>query len=177
MLRRVHAASCAQCYSGTTTTAVTYISAAMKNRNVVTDDVNCYKENGVRNRIIFVVECYLFLLCICTFRKTVAKNTSSCWTACNYTCQFDVLCLGTTQNRDCPESGSYYFTSSNTVRNPVLRLWEFKGKIFLLRTMKEYWGSNGIAVLILNIGTRWSWVVKITPRPLYLREITLMLTE
>jgi hypothetical protein len=36
-------------------------------------------------------------------------------------------------------------------------------------TMKTYWGSEGIAPSILNLNTRWRWVVSFTPRPLYLR--------
>jgi hypothetical protein len=32
--------------------------------------------------------------------------------------------------------------------------------------MKAYWGSGGIAPRILDLGTRWSWVVSFTPRPL-----------
>jgi hypothetical protein len=31
--------------------------------------------------------------------------------------------------------------------------------------MKTYWGSGGIAPLILDLGTRWRWVVSFTPRP------------
>ena len=34
------------------------------------------------------------------------------------------------------------------------------------------YGSRGIAPLILNLGTRWVWVVIITSRPLYLPERT-----
>jgi hypothetical protein len=33
--------------------------------------------------------------------------------------------------------------------------------------MKAYWGSGGIAPRILDLGTRWSWVVSFTPRSLY----------
>jgi hypothetical protein len=33
--------------------------------------------------------------------------------------------------------------------------------------MKAYWGSGGIAARILDLGTRWRWVVSFTPRPLY----------
>jgi hypothetical protein len=33
--------------------------------------------------------------------------------------------------------------------------------------MKTYWGSGGIAPRILDLGTRWRWVVSFTPRPLY----------
>jgi hypothetical protein len=33
--------------------------------------------------------------------------------------------------------------------------------------MKTYWGSGGIAPLILDLGTKWMWVVSFTPRPLY----------
>jgi hypothetical protein len=33
--------------------------------------------------------------------------------------------------------------------------------------MKAYWGSGVIAPRILDLGTRWRWVVSFTPRPLY----------
>jgi hypothetical protein len=33
--------------------------------------------------------------------------------------------------------------------------------------MKTYWESGGTAPHILNLGTRWRWVVSFTPRPLY----------
>jgi hypothetical protein len=36
--------------------------------------------------------------------------------------------------------------------------------------MKTYWGSGGIAPLIIDPGTRWRWVVGFTPRPLYPQE-------
>jgi hypothetical protein len=35
--------------------------------------------------------------------------------------------------------------------------------------MKPYWGSEGIALLILDLGTRWGLVVSFTPRPFYLQ--------
>jgi hypothetical protein len=35
--------------------------------------------------------------------------------------------------------------------------------------MKTYWGSGGIAPRILDLGTRWRWVVSFTPQPLYPR--------
>ena len=38
-------------------------------------------------------------------------------------------------------------------------------------------GSRGIASLILNLGTRWRCVVSATSRPLYSREISLVLSE
>ena len=31
-------------------------------------------------------------------------------------------------------------------------------------------GSRSTALLILNLGTRWGWVVNATPQPLYLQE-------
>jgi hypothetical protein len=37
------------------------------------------------------------------------------------------------------------------------------------RTMKTYWGSGCKAPRILDLGTRWRWVVSCTPRPLYLQ--------
>jgi hypothetical protein len=33
--------------------------------------------------------------------------------------------------------------------------------------MKQYWGSGGIALHILDLGTRWRWVFSLTSRPLY----------
>jgi hypothetical protein len=33
--------------------------------------------------------------------------------------------------------------------------------------MKTYWGSGGIAPRILDLGTKWRWVVSFMPRPLY----------
>jgi hypothetical protein len=34
-------------------------------------------------------------------------------------------------------------------------------------TMEEYWGSGGMAERILDLGTKWRWVVSFTPWPLY----------
>jgi hypothetical protein len=36
--------------------------------------------------------------------------------------------------------------------------------------MKVYWESGGTASLILNLGTRWRWVVSSTPPLLYAQE-------
>jgi len=35
------------------------------------------------------------------------------------------------------------------------------------RDMKTYWGSGSIVPCILNLGTRWRWVVSFTSQPLY----------
>jgi hypothetical protein len=32
--------------------------------------------------------------------------------------------------------------------------------------MKAYWGSGGVAPRIINLNTRWKWMVSFTPRPL-----------
>jgi hypothetical protein len=32
-----------------------------------------------------------------------------------------------------------------------------------VNAMKEYWGSEGIAPLVINLDTRWKWVVSFTP--------------
>jgi hypothetical protein len=32
---------------------------------------------------------------------------------------------------------------------------------------EDAWGSGGIALRILNVGTRWGWEVNFTPQPLY----------
>jgi hypothetical protein len=46
--------------------------------------------------------------------------------------------------------------------------WEVKLKLPLClnkyHAMKTYWGSGNIATCILNVGTRWRWVVNFTPR-------------
>jgi hypothetical protein len=51
---------------------------------------------------------------------------------------------------------------------------EVKVKLTLCLTkhhaMKTYWGSGSIAPRILDLGTRWRWVVSFTTRPLYHRE-------
>jgi hypothetical protein len=36
--------------------------------------------------------------------------------------------------------------------------------------MEAYWGSGCIAPRILDLNTRWRWVVSFMPRPLYLRD-------
>jgi hypothetical protein len=47
-----------------------------------------------------------------------------------------------------------------------------KGKVFAVQIMNAYRGSTGIAPLILNLGTRWKWVVNFTPQPFYPKERT-----
>jgi hypothetical protein len=48
-----------------------------------------------------------------------------------------------------------------------------KGKVvpvfFLIEhnAMRLYWGSGHIALCILDLGTRWRWVVSFTPQLLY----------
>jgi hypothetical protein len=44
--------------------------------------------------------------------------------------------------------------------------WQISN-IVSVHAMEVCTGSRGIAVLILNLGTRWRWVVNVTPRPLY----------
>jgi hypothetical protein len=45
--------------------------------------------------------------------------------------------------------------------------------VFKYHTMKTYWGNGGITPRILNLGTRWRWVVSFTLRPLYPRSKSL----
>jgi hypothetical protein len=52
-----------------------------------------------------------------------------------------------------------------------------KGKAVPVHAVKAYRGTRGIAPLILNLGTRWRWVVNFTPRPLYPRKINPVRTE
>jgi len=42
-----------------------------------------------------------------------------------------------------------------------------KGAVDPLQGMKAYWESRDITPLILNISTRWKWVVNVTPQLLY----------
>jgi hypothetical protein len=48
----------------------------------------------------------------------------------------------------------------------------YKRKVVPVYAVKAYRGSGGVAPPILNLGTRWRWVVNSTPRPLCLRERT-----
>lgn len=40
---------------------------------------------------------------------------------------------------------------------------EVSGVDVAVNAMKEYWGSEGIAPLVINLDTRWKWVVSFTP--------------
>jgi hypothetical protein len=42
-----------------------------------------------------------------------------------------------------------------------------KSLCFKHNAMKTNWGSGDLAPRILDLGTRWRWVVSFTPRPLY----------
>jgi len=50
-----------------------------------------------------------------------------------------------------------------------------KSENFPVHAMKAH-GSRRTALIILNFGTRWRWVVNITPRPLYPRQKPLQFT-
>jgi hypothetical protein len=58
----------------------------------------------------------------------------------------------------------------------IQNTWKVKVKVKLSlcltkhHTMKAYWGSGRIGPHILNLGTRWRWMVSFTPWPLYHRE-------
>ena len=43
-------------------------------------------------------------------------------------------------------------------------------KFAVEEAMKSQRGIKGIALLFLNLGTRWDWTANATPRPLYPRE-------
>jgi hypothetical protein len=49
-----------------------------------------------------------------------------------------------------------------------------KGKVVSVRAMKAHRGSRRVAPLILNLGTKWRWLVILTVRPIYFRERTLV---
>jgi hypothetical protein len=71
-----------------------------------------------------------------------------------------------------PHSDRIYSWFSHTAFSYQLGTNPGKGKVvpvFLTKhhAMKAYWGSGGITPLIIDLGTRWRWVVSFTPRPLY----------
>jgi len=49
--------------------------------------------------------------------------------------------------------------------------------VFTVLAMKEYKGSRGTAPVVLNVGTRWRWVVDFTRQLLCSREGTLVSVE
>jgi hypothetical protein len=51
------------------------------------------------------------------------------------------------------------------------------GKVVLVHNTKAYWRTRGTFPVILYLGTRWRWVVKFTPLPLYPWERTPVPTE
>jgi len=57
------------------------------------------------------------------------------------------------------------FEPCTTVAAPHLRLSQIKIKIKLSKhhPLKTYWGRGGTASRILNLGTRWRWVVSFSP--------------
>jgi hypothetical protein len=74
--------------------------------------------------------------------------------------------LGTGVNR--PGREGDRLSPSNVVRVRQLFLYF----IFILaehHTTKAYWVSGGIAPRILDLGTRWRWVVSLRPQPLHLQ--------
>jgi hypothetical protein len=64
-----------------------------------------------------------------------------------------------------------HITGRQVYKTEYLISLKVKVKLFLCLTkhhsMKAYSASGGIAPRILNLGTRWRWVVSFTPQPLY----------
>jgi hypothetical protein len=61
-------------------------------------------------------------------------------------------------------------TPDHPARSPALYHWANPApKIVQHHAVKTYWRSGGIALRILNLDTRWRWVVSFTSRPLYPR--------
>ena len=50
--------------------------------------------------------------------------------------------------------------------------FSLKGKAFCIHALKAYRGSRSMAPFILNLGTRWRWVVSFTRRPQNPQKIT-----
>jgi hypothetical protein len=61
---------------------------------------------------------------------------------------------------ECRGSGRGYLISAN-------QIWSVSLCLTKHHAMRTYWGSGGIATHILDLGTRWRWVVSFTIRQLY----------
>jgi hypothetical protein len=79
----------------------------------------------------------------------------------------------------------HWYTKSEKIRDEIhethsrtqfVRPQKVKVKLSLCffiteqHTMKSYWGSGGTDPRILDLSTRWRWVVSFTPRPLYYQD-------
>jgi len=67
---------------------------------------------------------------------------------------------------------TYWWPKSSVIAKKSLEVLRNTSKKLHLRltehhAMKAYWGSGGIGPPILDLGTRWRWVVSFMPRPLY----------
>jgi hypothetical protein len=102
---------------------------------------------------------------------------------------FVAWCL--VKHRDIFNTFFVYLTSKNVVASTVHGLhsifclsitglrkrFPFLPRIFSINTcastehhaMNAYWGSGGMAPRVLDLCTRWRWVISFTPRPLYLQ--------
>jgi hypothetical protein len=73
-----------------------------------------------------------------------------------------------------PQGRSPWYPFHRRLGGPQSRSGKVKGKLSLCLTKhhatKAYWESEGLAPLILDLGTRWNWVVSFTPQPLYPKE-------
>jgi len=70
-----------------------------------------------------------------------------------------------------PKNWPHFFASEETLGHLLISWYpcriKVKVKLALClikgQAMKTYWGSEGIAPCILDLGTRWRWVVSLTP--------------
>jgi hypothetical protein len=60
------------------------------------------------------------------------------------------------------------FHSKRRMKNYFWTTWAYK-KLYLCFYQEDVLGSGDTVPCILNIGTRWRWVVSFTPRPIYSR--------
>lgn len=60
-----------------------------------------------------------------------------------------------------------HITYENGPNSEVLKGTKSKIKVVTVYAIKAYRGSRITAPLILNLGSRWSWIVNFTPCPLY----------
>ena len=61
-----------------------------------------------------------------------------------------------------------YTQINRTCKQKYLRLWT-ESKVVPVRIIKAYTGCRGITPFILNLGTRCTWAVNFTIRPLYVQ--------
>jgi hypothetical protein len=86
-----------------------------------------------------------------------------------------------TWERQCHSSRHMYSNDGSKCYSPTILSWQLRRRLGRVHSHKFIWGkvvpelnlaplgNRGIASGILNLGTRWRWVVSFKPQPLYPR--------